>query len=171
MISSLRGTCKILPTLDFEDRIWWLLLSLRSRMGVKQATSSHSSEDAECPPWTSPLAGYWSFWQPGRGWNVGAALVWDNLRAVKPSWAHEQLQHCLPRVRNPECGACPGEDKTSSTALLKLSEPLWEPDTHRGSVHHCHNPLEQGQAAPGACTDDILQVKIPPVCWYLALVH
>lgn len=99
---------------------------------------------ATCSPW----AGYWSFWQPGRGWNVGTAMVWDNLRAVKPSWTHEQLQHCLPCVHNPEQHVqrwlCPWEDKKDKNLFNGFAEVQWTAVaarlTHRGSAHHGHKP-------------------------------
>lgn len=137
------NTCKILPTLDYEDRIWWLLLSFRSRMGVKQ-TSSHSSEVAE---------GLLCVGHPAAPWLVAGALdnldhseAWElpqcgTISWQKPSQAHEQLQHSLPCEHNPaqdvQCGPC-------QTLFPSFAEIQWTAVAARltrgGSAHHGHNP-------------------------------
>lgn len=125
---------KSCPHLIMKIEFGACFLSFRSRMGVKQ-TSSHSSEAAKGLP-CSPLGWLLELWTIWKRLKRGNCTVWDNLRAVKPSWAHEQLQHCLPCVHNPEQdmqrGPCPWQDKTFSTPLPKSSELLWQPDWPAG---------------------------------------
>lgn len=134
------NTCKILPTLDYEDRIWWLLLSFRSRMWVKQTTSSHNSEVAAGLPCMGHLQPLGCLLEHLATWK---RLKCGNCNGVGQSQSSEaklgsRVAPALPSLyAQPRVGcavwALSLRRQNPSTVLLEFSELLWQPEWPAGA--------------------------------------